>query len=546
MFVCVCDRAWGNGKSMQHVGARVLCKGQGSNMQSLFTFHSFQIPNICDWFTLGSSKLLCHLSHLSCLHNIPLSPFVFFPPVELTGFAKAPAKHVVELAQAEVRQNPAAPNDLKEFSRVRLEDAETGAHHVFQKYNLVCKVQVDQANLGDNELKEFPYIKLSSWLQYLSTSRIFRQFCGVATFSKMKLVLREFWQRYHAINPSHEIFERARQGGLDLESTIPYYSHSDEGRSYKKEALWIFSVHGCLGRGTNGFLKRRKHLPRVERNQMGMNFVGPTLSTQFLFATMLREKSKQNPGSMEKLLEIFALDAKDLYTQGFRTQEGYHLWCVHLGTKGDLPALAKIGNFVRTWLHVPRAPRSRKACEGICPRCLAGQERDDTRGMQAFPFEDLSRSPGWVSTIDRVDPFHTLPPLLQGVPLNRDWKTKFFNFDIWHIFHLGIAKGWIGSSLVVIIESDIPVLSGQRSVEAKFGQLTDMYKHFCRSNKLAMWVSELSRESLSWPQSSANPLGAWNKGSASTTLMLFLGWFAQAFIKGKTDNEQLLLIASRP
>ena len=299
---------------MQHVGARVLCKGQGSNMQSLFTFHSFQIPNICDWFTLGSSKLLCHLSHLSCLHNIPLSPFVFFPPVELTGFAKAPAKHVVELAQAEVRQNPAAPNDLKEFSRVRLEDAETGAHHVFQKYNLVCKVQVDQANLGDNELKEFPYIKLSSWLQYLSTSRIFRQFCGVETFSKMKLVLREFWQRYHAINPSHEIFERARQGGLDLESTIPYYSHSDEGRSYKKEALWIFSVHGCLGRGTNGFLKRRKHLPRVERNQMGMNFVGPTLSTQFLFATMLREKSKQNPGSMEKLLGIFALDAKDLYT----------------------------------------------------------------------------------------------------------------------------------------------------------------------------------------------------------------------------------------
>ena len=261
---------------------------------------------------------------------------------------------------------------------------------------------------------------------------------------------------------------------------------------------------------------------------------------------MLREKSKKKPGALEKLLEIFALDAKDLYTQGFQTREGYHLWCVHLGTKGDLPALAKIGNFLRTWLHVPRAPRSRKACEGICPRCLAGQERDDTRGMQAFPFEDLSRSPGWVETIDRVDPFHTLPPLLQGVPLNRDWKTKFFNFDIWHIFHLGIAKSWIGSSLVVIIESDIPVLSGQTSVEAKFGQLTDIYKQFCRSNKLAMWVSELSRESLSWPQSSASPLGAWNKGSASTTLMLFLGWFAQAYIKGKTDNEQLLLIASRP
>ena len=291
MFVCVSPRL---GKGEKHAACLCTSALEGSRFKHAITFHSFQICLIGFlWVPPIVILLLCHRSHISCLHNIPLYPFVFFPPVELTGFAKAPAKHVVELAQAEVRQNPTAPKDLREFSRIRQEDAEIGAHQVFQKYNLVCKVQVDQVNLGDNELKEFPYIKLSSWLQYLTTCRIFRQFCGVATFAKMKLVLREFWQRYYAINPSHEIFDRARQGGLDLENTIPYFTHSDEGRSYKKEALWIFSVHGCLGRGTSSFLKRRKHLPPVERNQMGMNFVGSTLATQFLFATMLREKSKK-------------------------------------------------------------------------------------------------------------------------------------------------------------------------------------------------------------------------------------------------------------
>ena len=234
------------------------------------------------------------------------------------------------MARAEVRDNPRAPEDLKEFSRIRLEDAETGVHTVLRKYGLACKVQIDTKNLGPNQLRDFPYIKLSSCLQYLTTARIARQFCGVSSLQKMKRVLAEFWKRYEAVHPNHDIFRRARQGALDLQSTLPYFSHSDEGRAYKKEALWIFSVHGCLGRGTLSFLKRNKHKAPLHRNEMGLNFVGQSLSTQLIFSTVLRETATEHPDVLQNLLKIFAEDAQVLLTQGFQTQEGHQLWAVSI------------------------------------------------------------------------------------------------------------------------------------------------------------------------------------------------------------------------
>ena len=467
-----------------------------------------------------------------------------FPLFCLFCFAEAPAKHVVELAQAAVSENENSSKEVRELSRVRLEDAETGVHEVFRKYNLACTVQVDKVDLSD-DLKGFPYIKFSSWLEYLTTSRIARQLCGVSSLQRLKRVLHEFWIRYESIYPNHAVFRRARAGALDLDFTIPYFSHSDEGRSYKKEALWIFSVHGCFGRGTQHYIRSGKHKAPLRRNQFGLNFVGHSLSTQFLFATMLRETSNLNPGALQNLLKIFAEDAAQLSTQGFLTHDGRRLWAVHLGTKGDLPALGKVGNFVRSFSHVPRAPSSRKPCEGICHRCLAGQEENQRVGKAHYPFEDLSRSPAWITTIDTVEPYQQRPEILEGALLDGDQPWNFFHFDLWHIFHLGIAKHYLASCFVLIVESTLPVIAGCRSVETKFSVITDLYQRYCRSKKLNMWLKEINRDSLTWPMSSKCPVGKWNKGSASSTIMLFLGWFCENHIKGHTDDEKLILIVAR-
>ena len=273
---------------------------------------------------------------------------------------------------------------MREFARVRLEDAEKGVHDVLRRHGHSCPVEVHTVDLGDTELKHFPFIRFSVWLQYLGLTRIMRQLCGVCSFRRLTSVLDEFWRRFRAINPYHQIFEMSDAGTIDLKVTIPYYSHSDEGRSYKKEALWIFSVHGAIGRGTRNYLKKGKQRSPIRRNQMGMNFVGSTLGSQFMFATMLREVAGKNPGSLEKLLEIFAEDAAALARDGL-TIEGVKLWFLHIGNKGDLPALAKVASLKRKFYNCPRAPRSKKACIGVCHQCLAGQEADPSKGMVAYP-----------------------------------------------------------------------------------------------------------------------------------------------------------------
>ena len=462
----------------------------------------------------------------------------------MPGFAEAPARHIVELARAEVNGNPSATRELRQFAGIRLADAETGVHNVLKQHGYSCTVKIEYADLGGDEFKTFPFIYLSSWLAYLGIRRISRQMVGTSSLAKMKQVLQEFWRRFRSVNPGHEVFELADSGQLQLNYTIPYFSHSDEGRTYKKEALWIFSVHGCLGRGTSHYLQRNKHLARFHRNEFGLNFVGQTWGTQLLIATMLREMSNENPEAMQTLLSLFASDAARLAREGLDVG-GIHLWFLHVGTKGDLPALGKLGSFKRTFSHCPRAPRSKKACGGICHRCLGGQEESIPHGMEPFPYEDFSSNPGWERTQDQVEPWDHIPKVMTGMPTNPMQRSQFFFFDVWHMFHLGIAKHYLASCLVVVVESLMPELQEHRSVEAKFDWISQQYRQFCKDRRLSMWVKDLSRDSLQWPQGSTCPIGKWNKGSASTAIMLFLGFFCDRYDLKSSDDEMLRLIVAR-
>ena len=86
-----------------------------------------------------------------------------------------------------------------------------------------------------------------------------------------------------------------------------------------------------------------------------------------MFATMLREVAGKNPGSLEKLLEIFAEDAAALARDGL-TIEGVKLWFLHIGNKGDLPALAKVASLKRKILQLPTSPKVKKSMHwGVSP-----------------------------------------------------------------------------------------------------------------------------------------------------------------------------------
>ncbi|CAK9097307.1 30S ribosomal protein S3, partial [Durusdinium trenchii] len=252
----------------------------------------------------------------------------------------APCCDVVEFAKQQVQTNPEAPRVLREFAKVSINDAEKGCHRIFAKYNYIPPVEIEYTTLGEGYLKDFPFIRLSSWVQWLLDSgRLWRHFVGARSWESMQEILNTFWGRYNSLYPEHQVF----QMGLDLRCVIPFFSHQDEGRTKKHDGIWIFASHGCIGRGTTAFLKKGKDRIPLHRSGLGMNFIGCTWSSHFLFCTMVRTVLEENPEAMNDLMKLYATDVALLAHSGIVSEDGtkkVHL--IHLGSLGDCPALAKI------------------------------------------------------------------------------------------------------------------------------------------------------------------------------------------------------------
>jgi hypothetical protein len=479
-------------------------------------------------------------------HSHPLSPGMYEHPIIFSIctslFSEEPMSYVVELAAAEVEENPKATPAMREYASIRKGDAEERAHKVLEKHGLTVPMQIDKVDLADaKRYKGFPYIKFSSWVKYLLDSdRLPRLLCACDSLESMQIALQEFWDRYEAIFPTHQIFAMRDAGAVDLRFVVPVFSHTDEGRSYKKQPLWLLSTHGALGRGTKAYLKKGKDRLPLRRNGFGLNFCGHTWSTNFMFSCMLRKLYKKKPEVLDHLVSVYAKDMEDLLVNGVVSGNGsVRVRCCHLGTKGDLPALARMGNMKHTFGNVPKAAQSKKPCEGICWMCKAGQEANPTLGLPHIPYEDTSGKPLWEGTLGDCDAWDEVPPILQGVPLREEDHWQFFKTDVWHNLHLGLAKHWVASALVSMIENlDFP----GGSMDEKIDFLNTEYKNFCARKRISPHCEELGRETLNWPQSSTCPVGAWNKGSASTHFFLFLDDLCQRWSTEMADDPLLQAI----
>lgn len=460
------------------------------------------------------------------------------------GPAKVPCSHIVKQAKTELATQRRPGKLLRKFASVRLKDAERGVHQIFVDEGFAVPVPVDHINIGPGELAKFPILKFSSWVRYLLDTGRLRQLTGMANMQNMRGTLREFWARFEVLNPGNGVFSLAREGKLNLELTIPFYSHVDEGRSYKHQALLVLSSHGCLGRQTRAFARRHKDIlrtPPVGRKAMGMNFIGNTWSTQFMFATILRCRFANDPAILESLVSAYAADVATLATEGVTSSDGLlRVWCVHIGLKGDMPALGKLGGFQRGFGHVPRAPSSRTPCRGICFLCLAGKEV--AGGGSPYPFEDMSLAPSWLDTQNAEEPWASKPAILVGALIEEVRQAEFFLPDIWHNIHMGMAKSWTASAFVSLAElSDI--LPGN-SLQGRFDFMSSDYLQFCKRSKIQPFVDGVNRDTLCFPQSSTCPEGKWSKAACSTSMMKYLEDLCSRFVSGQTDDQILVAIVS--
>jgi hypothetical protein len=171
--------------------------------------------------------------------------------------------------------------------------------------------------------------------------------------------------------------------------------------------------------------------------------------------------------------------------------------------------------------------------------CDAGLESSGPN-QPSHPFEDTSVQASWTRTLGSTTPWDATPAILTSLPMDRNLEYDFFKTDIWHNFHLGLCKHFVGSAFVSAIErlDSFPVTA----VDAKFAWFTADFAQFCRAKNINAFMKEISRETMSFPQSKTCPVGRWSKGVVATQFMKYLENYCDRFVINKTDDAVMLSV----
>ena len=93
----------------------------------------------------------------------------------------------------------------------------------------------------------YPFLKLSSWLQFLLQS------CGgefvlggyqLHENQHYEPMFERFWERYKTVDSSHPLYSEKEK--CQLATTIPFCLHGDEGRTLAKVPLMVESYQPCI------------------------------------------------------------------------------------------------------------------------------------------------------------------------------------------------------------------------------------------------------------------------------------------------------------
>lgn len=482
----------------------------------------------------------------------------FFQPCFATCFfwgtpyfvlrAEAPCSQVVECAKGQVQINPNVNMVYRRFANVNVKDAEKGCHELFQKFGYAVPIKASYVFLGETRrLSKFPMIKLSQWAQWLlDTGRIWRQFCGCATYETMKLVLQEFWIRFEKLYPRHDIFQ-AGFGWERLSITIPYFSHQDEGRGYKHQAFWVLSCHGCIGRGTHEYLRREKDKVDIQDMEMGCNFIGNKHMGDSVFDLHYVEKyNLWEPQCHWQGHGIFFSGCLSIDLQWidfkWSVQKGLHGPSVEQGWSTSPCKGGRAGAYIFTcskgWV-----------LSHSCKRHMSFLSCRTRSRFYWKAFNSIRRvftiRPKWFDTVDEVLPWQNLPTIMENAFLDRDKKAQFLATDMWHNVHLGVGKHWVANGFVCMIERMDFWDADLVSVDSRFEFLTELFKKYCKDEHISPHMEEISRASMAFNSSKSVPVGQWSKGAVTTHMMKFLCFLCDHYVVNKTDDAVMLAIVFR-
>ena len=221
----------------------------------------------------------------------------------------------------------------------------------------------------------------------------------------------------------------------ELHLAVPFCVYADEGQSFKKNPFMIVAYQPVIGKGTSFSMKR----PR-EESDLGVNMVGSSCITRFLYSCMQNTLYQKQPAVFEKLMEHFSLECKDTFENGVEVRGGLTIYPTFIFAKGDWPMLRKMANLVR--FHGRHA---KGGGLGICHLCLGGTAdfpdwHDASDGSWQQPASMEHCPPPWSRET-------SLTRNLISLSLSHAQRAWFYRPDIFHTVHKGVMCELAGSAI---------------------------------------------------------------------------------------------------
>ena len=419
---------------------------------------------------------------------------------------------MIQTARAtEAELGHATPPSVSRWARCKLGHSERDVHAVVKEQKSALRVPLTKICVCG---KRFPFIRSVDWLNFIVNDMSqWHRLAGLEARNPGKTaeIWSNFWRQAKRLEPGHDLFSMLNDE--QLADTAACFLHLDEGRTLKKAGIMVISFHSTLGFGFKNQQPSRsgkKRKPDEEPTPLRANYTGSTLTNRFLLAVVPKVFYDEEPELFNELLRLIAIDFQSIIKDGIRDSDGKTHRLALLGVKGDWPALNKAGGLCRSFNRGPKRSTSSAADKGICHMCEAG--------VASAPYEQIGcRNPRWKGTLFSSDPWHQLPLLLQYLPHDRARAPAYFHIDIWHTVHQGVAKSFLASGIVLSLQ-----LFPATSVEKQLALATAHYLAWCKSMKMAPFLTKITRDTLTWKTAGDEPEGAWNKGNLTSLLCRWL------------------------
>ena len=431
----------------------------------------------------------------------------------------------IRTANAVTREVPEATgSSLGRLAKCSEKNSERDTHRLTQNVGLTLPIPLSPLKLDCGEIS---FLKGTDWASFVMRYNLWHNLCGLKKpdHDRCRAIWSQFWDLYKQIDPGHEIYSRE---GHDFSRTAAVVLHGDEGRTLKKSAIMVVSIHSILGHGMNTCKMKEEYI------SMKLNYVQSTWTTRWLLAVLPRALYKEDDGEeIDVLQDLFAAIADDLrvlYEDGVQGRDGNTFYFCPVKIMGDWPFMAKCGCLGRSFMNVAKHKSSSKESKGICHRCKAG--------LEGFLWEDvLNSKPAWKASINTLDPFTRIPTVLR-LPHDTNDPASFFSWDLFHGWHIGLAKNFLASAIVAYATSAL--FSG--GIETRLEIVSNHYKAWCDLKGIKPLIKGFSKDNLSWKTTTCYPNGTWSKGAISTQLMRWFVYELRQTANDAVDCELLTII----